>query len=111
MLAARRQHTAEDRQRGFELLDRARAELGHTYSMNELGIYFLTRDSDHYQPERGMTYLRASFARDDIYGMHNLGFVALYGLDGSPKTRCAPLRSRSRRSWRAPEIACHPGAA
>ncbi len=30
--------TAEDRQRGFELLDRA-AELGHTYSMNELGIY------------------------------------------------------------------------
>ncbi len=40
-----------------------------------------------------MTYLRASYERDDIYGMHNLGFVALYGLDGQPEdpVRAAPF--------------------
>ncbi len=73
--------TAQDRQRGFDLLDRA-AELGHTYSMNELGYYFLDKDSDHYQPARGMTYLQASLDRNDIYGMQNLALVALNGLDG-----------------------------
>jgi TPR repeat protein len=73
--------TKADRERGFELMNRA-AEMGHTYSMNELGVYFLTKDSDHYMPERGMAYLQASSDRSDIYGYHNLGFVALYGLDG-----------------------------
>ncbi len=74
--------TPQERQRGFELMERS-VELGHTYSMNELGIYFLTKDSDHYLPERGMRYLRASELRQDIYGYHNLGYVALNGLDGS----------------------------
>lgn len=74
--------TEAQRQQGFELMERA-VELGHTFSMNELGYYFLDRDSSHYVPERGMTYLRASAARGDIYGYNNLGLVALYGLDGS----------------------------
>ena len=69
------------RARGFELLDRA-AEMGHTFSMNELGYQFLIPESERYQPARGMTYLTASSARDDIYGHHNLGLVALLGLDG-----------------------------
>ncbi|MDP5219958.1 caspase family protein [Ruegeria sp. 2205SS24-7] len=75
--------TEAERQRGFELLERS-VELGHTFSMNELGYYFLTKDTDHYIPERGMRYLTASQLRDDIYGYDNLGFVSLYGLDGSP---------------------------
>ncbi|RYH11547.1 caspase family protein [Tropicimonas sp. IMCC6043] len=75
--------TEAERQRGFELLESA-LELGHTYSMNELGIYFLNKDSDHYIPERGMRYLRASEAREDIYGYANLAFVAVRGLDGNP---------------------------
>ncbi len=74
--------SSDDRARGFELLERA-AELGHTYSMNELGYYFLIPDTDHYLPERGMRYLDLSAARDDIYGYHNLALVALNGLDGS----------------------------
>ncbi len=71
------------RQRGFELLERA-AELGHTYSMNELGSYFLNPERAHHNPERGMVYLRASSARDDIYGHHNLGLAALRGQGGQP---------------------------
>lgn len=71
--------TVVGRQDGFELLDRA-AELGHTYSMNELGIYFLTPDTNHFLPERGLRYLRASAARNDIYGYYNLGYVAHNGL-------------------------------
>jgi TPR repeat protein len=74
--------TPEARQRGFDLLDRA-VELGHTYSMNALGIHFLRPGTEAYTPARGMAYLRASAARDDIYGWHNLGFVALNGLDGT----------------------------
>ena len=74
----------EERERGYELLNRA-AELGHTFSMNELGVWFLTKDSGYFQPERGMAYLNASAERKDIYGYHNLGFVALFGLDtGTP---------------------------
>lgn len=75
--------TRADRERGFELLDRA-AEMGHTFSMNELGAQFLRPDSDLYQPERGLTYLNVSSGRNDIYGHHNLGIVALLGLDGNP---------------------------
>lgn len=73
--------TEAERTEGFELLERS-VELGHTFSMNELGIYFLTPDSGHYIPERGMRYLEASRDREDIYGYSNLGFVALNGLDG-----------------------------
>ncbi|MCF3592842.1 caspase family protein [Rhodobacteraceae bacterium LMO-12] len=71
-----------ERERGFELLDRS-AELGHTYSMNELGVFFLSKKNEYYLPDRGLRYLQASAARDDIYGYHNLGFVALFGLDGA----------------------------
>lgn len=77
------------RQRGFELLERA-AELGHTYSMNELGSYFLNPERAQHNPERGMVYLRASSARDDIYGHYNLGLAALRGRDGqAPDYRLA----------------------
>ncbi|WP_171177308.1 caspase family protein [Ruegeria sp. HKCCD8929] len=75
--------TAEEKKRGFELLERA-VELGHTFSMNELGLYFLRENSEHYIPERGMRYLRASELRKDIYGYDNLAYVALNGLGGNP---------------------------
>jgi TPR repeat protein len=94
--------TPAERERGFDLLNRA-AELGHTYSMNELGVYFLTRDGAHYQPERGMRYLAASSARDDIYGHHNLGFVALFGLDGKP-----PDHARARAWFERAAAGGHP---
>ncbi|WP_209426250.1 caspase family protein [Pararhodobacter sp. SW119] len=74
--------TEAERERGFELLDRA-AEMGHTFSMNELGYNFMVRDSGIYQPARGMAYLTVSSERNDIYGHHNLGLVALLGLDGN----------------------------
>lgn len=77
----RRSEAADDRTRGFELMERA-AELGHTYSMNELGVYFLEPETDHYIPERGLKYLQASAEREDIFGYHNLGIVALFGFDG-----------------------------
>lgn len=75
----RNSKTTDGRQEGFELLDRA-VELGHTYSMNELGIYFLTPQTNHFLPDRGLLYLRASAARNDIYGYYNLGYVAQNGL-------------------------------
>jgi TPR repeat protein len=96
--------TPDERERGFELLDRA-AELGHTYSMNALGTYFLTRDSEYYQPERGMSYFNASSTRDDIYGHHNLGIVALLGLDGSD-----PDYDRARRYFERAALGGHPNS-
>lgn len=75
--------TRAERERGFELLDRA-AEMGHTFSMNELGAQFLREDGDFFQPQRALAYLETSSARNDIYGHHNLGIVALQGLDGNP---------------------------
>lgn len=75
--------TRAERERGFELMDRA-AEMGHTFSMNELGAQFLREDGDFFQPQRALAYLETSSARNDIYGHHNLGIVALQGLDGNP---------------------------
>lgn len=75
--------TETEKKRGFELLERS-VELGHTFSMNELGLYFLRDNSNHYIPERGMRYLRASELRKDIYGFDNLAYVSLYGLGGNP---------------------------
>lgn len=66
---------------GFDLLTRS-VELGHTFSMNALGLYFLDEDAPHYDPERGLRYLRESASRADIYGYNNLGFVALTGAGG-----------------------------
>jgi TPR repeat protein len=71
------------REEGFELLSQA-AELGHTFSLNELGYYFLLPDSPHRDPARGMVYLNASAERGDIYGYNNLAHAALNGLDGLP---------------------------
>ena len=70
--------------RGFELLSRS-LELGHTFSMNALGLYFLDKDEAHYDPKRGLRYLQGSAARNDIYGVANMGFVFANGLAGLPK--------------------------
>ncbi|MFD1343706.1 caspase family protein [Litorisediminicola beolgyonensis] len=75
--------TDADRRNGFDLLSRS-LELGHTFSMNALGLYFLEENSDRYDPARGLRYLRESAARGDIYGYANLGFVALTGAGGQP---------------------------
>jgi len=72
------------RNQGFELLSRS-LELGHTFSMNTLGIYFLEEDTDHFSPERGLRYLQESAAREDIYGYQNMGFVTLNGIGGLAK--------------------------
>ena len=69
---------AQKRQ-GFALLTRA-MEMGHTFSMNSLGRYFLVQDSDHFDPLRGVRYLQESAARGDIYGYANMGFVAQNGV-------------------------------
>jgi len=74
--------TEADRRQGFELMSRA-LELGHTFSMNALGLYFLEDDTDHYDPARGLSYLRESAARSDIYGFANLGYVAVTGAGGA----------------------------
>ncbi|MCP5085759.1 MAG: hypothetical protein GY952_02995 [Rhodobacteraceae bacterium] len=71
-----------DRQReGFELMLRS-LEVGHTFAMNELGYFYLDENSDFYDPERGLRYLRESAARNDIYGYNNLGIVYQNGLGG-----------------------------
>ena len=72
------------RNQGFELLTRS-LELGHTFSMNTLGIYFLEEGTDHFNPERGLRYLGESAAREDIYGYQNMGFVVLNGIGGLAK--------------------------
>ncbi len=71
------------RRRGFDLLNNA-LELGHTFSMNELGVYYLTKDRDHYDPRRGLRYWTESAARGDIYGYNNLGDVNAYGMGDQP---------------------------
>ena len=76
--------TPDERRQGFELLSRA-LELGHTFSMNALGLYFLDEDAPHYDAERGIRYLQGSAAREDIYGFANLGFVFANGIGGLPK--------------------------
>lgn len=70
-----------DRTIGFELLMRS-LELGHTFSMNALGLYFLDEDGPNHSPERGVSFLRASAERGDIYGYANMGFLHLNGLGG-----------------------------
>jgi TPR repeat protein len=70
-----------ERREGYELLSRA-LELGHTFSMNELGYYFLDADTPYSDPARGLRYLRESAGRGDIYGYNNLGIVHRDGLAG-----------------------------
>jgi len=75
---------SSDRLNGFELLSRS-LELGHTFSMNALGLYFLEEDTAHYDASRGLRYLEESAARGDIYGYANLGYVALTGAGNTAK--------------------------
>jgi len=89
---------------GFELLTRA-LELGHTFSMNELGYYFLREDSPNQEPRRGLRYLEESAAREDIYGYHNLGLVYDKGLGG-----IEPDAEAARRWYEAAAEGGHPFA-
>ncbi len=59
---------------GFELLSQA-IELGHTFSMNELGYFFTQEGTDHFDPKRGIRYLTELAGRNDIYGYNNLGLL------------------------------------
>jgi TPR repeat protein len=81
--------TEEARREGFELLSRA-LELGHTFSMNELGAYFINPDAPHSDPPRGLRYWQESADRGDIYGYNNLGVAHRDGLAGlTPDPRAA----------------------
>jgi TPR repeat protein len=73
--------TEAARREGFDLLSRA-LELGHTFSMNELGYYFLDPSTPYSDPARGLRYLQESAGRGDIYGYQNLGIVYRDGLAG-----------------------------
>ena len=80
-----RYETNEDlRQQGYALMMRS-LEVGHTFAMNELGFFYLDEDSDWFDPERGLRYLRESASRDDIYGYNNMGLVYRDGLGGVAK--------------------------
>jgi TPR repeat protein len=68
---------------GYDLMMRA-LEVGHTFAMNELGYFYLDADSEYFDPERGLRYLRESASRNDIYGFNNMGLVHLDGLGNTP---------------------------
>lgn len=76
--------TEDEPRQGFELMSRS-LELGHTFSMNALGRYFMDQNAPHFDDERGLRYFTESAARNDIYGYANMGFVYLNGLGGLPK--------------------------
>ncbi|WP_181366409.1 caspase family protein [Albidovulum aquaemixtae] len=78
------------KRQGFDLLSRS-LEVGHTFSMNALGFYFLQENTDHYEPERGLRYIRESAERDDIYGYDNMGWIALNGAGGTTRDPGAAL--------------------
>jgi TPR repeat protein len=52
--------------------------------MNELGAYYMNPASPDADPPRGLTYIRESAARNDIYGYYNLALVYRDGLAGVP---------------------------
>ena len=56
---------------GYDLLVRA-MEVGHTFSMNALTGIYLNEESDYFDPERALRYMRESVSRNDIYGFYNL---------------------------------------
>ena len=47
----------ETRRRGFQLLQQA-VQFGHTFSMNELGAYYMNPASPDADPPRGLSYIR-----------------------------------------------------
>ncbi len=73
--------TEAARQEGFTLIEQS-ISFGHTFAMNELGYFFLNKDSEYYEPDRGLRYLQESAKREDVYGYHNLGIVYDRGLGG-----------------------------
>jgi len=75
---------ADLRQQGFDLMMRA-LEVGHTFAMNELGYFYLDQESEWFDPDRGLRYLRESAARGDIYGFNNMGLVYCDGMGGATK--------------------------
>jgi len=80
---------------GFELMLRA-LEVGHTFSMNALGAWFLREGSPQYDPERGARYFTESAARGDIYGFANMGWLTLNGAGGVARDPAAALQWYSR---------------
>ncbi|MEL6572982.1 MAG: caspase family protein [Pseudomonadota bacterium] len=66
---------------GYDLIMRA-LEVGHTFAMNDLASFYLDEDSEFYDGERGLRYLRESAARNDIYGFNSLGLAYLRGRGG-----------------------------
>ncbi len=71
----------EARRRGFDLLQQA-VQFGHTFSMNELGAYYMNPELPDADPARGLKYIQELAARNDIYGYYNLGLVYRDGLAG-----------------------------
>ena len=78
------------KRQGFDLLSRS-LEVGHTFSMNALGHYFLEEGTDHYEPERALRYIQESAARGDIYGYDNMGWIALNGAGDTDRDPQAAL--------------------
>ncbi|MEL6640958.1 MAG: caspase family protein [Pseudomonadota bacterium] len=66
---------------GYDLILRS-LEVGHTFAMNELASFYLDEDSDFYDGERGLRYLRESADRKDIYGYNGLGLAYMRGRGG-----------------------------
>ncbi|HEY6919320.1 MAG TPA: tetratricopeptide repeat protein, partial [Tabrizicola sp.] len=76
--------TEQEQLKGYDLMMRA-LEVGHTFAMNELGYFYLDKDSKYYDPARGLRYLTESAKRGDIYGYNNLGLVYMNGLGDQKK--------------------------
>ncbi len=73
--------TTEAEVEGYDLMVRA-MEVGHTFSMNGLTSIYLDQNSEYFDPERALRYMRESVARGDIYGMANLAVAYRQGSAG-----------------------------
>ena len=66
---------------GYDLVMRS-LEVGHTFAMNDLASFYLNEDSEFFDGERGLRYLRESASREDIYGYNGLGLAYYRGRGG-----------------------------
>lgn len=66
---------------GYDLVMRS-LEVGHTFAMNDLASFYLDTDSEYFDGERGLRYLRESASRGDIYGYNSLGIAHWRGRAG-----------------------------
>jgi len=66
---------------GYDLVMRS-LEVGHTFAMNDLASFYLDTESEYYDGERGLRYLRESASRGDIYGYNSLGIAHYRGRAG-----------------------------